>query len=83
MCPQDSANWATLVHLVRLCILLIHRLWLVAQYANLLTTGAFEEAAMPANVEACDWLTQALRGLEPPFLDPVYANMRAVCSLTI
>ncbi|OAE32849.1 hypothetical protein AXG93_1409s1160 [Marchantia polymorpha subsp. ruderalis] len=57
---------------------LLERLRVPSEYANLLTTGAFEEAAMPANVEACDWLTQALRGLEPPFLDPVYANMRAV-----
>ncbi|KAL3678385.1 hypothetical protein R1sor_021341 [Riccia sorocarpa] len=48
------------------------------QYASLLTSGSFEEATMPHIVEACDWLAQALRGLEPDVLDPEYANMRAV-----
>lgn len=36
---------------------------------------------MLQNVEACEWLTGALRGLEVPNLDPIYANMRAVCIL--
>lgn len=35
---------------------------------------------MPQNVEACDWLAAALRGLEPPFLDAGYASLRAVRS---
>lgn len=35
---------------------------------------------MIQNVEACEWLTGALRGLEVPNLDPTYANMRSVCS---
>ncbi|OWM80790.1 hypothetical protein CDL15_Pgr006820 [Punica granatum] len=30
------------------------------------------------NIEACEWLTSALRGLEVPNLDPSYANIRAV-----
>ncbi len=50
------------------------------QYAAILTGGTFEEARMPQNVEACDWLAGALHGLEPPFLDANYATMRAVCS---
>jgi hypothetical protein len=33
---------------------------------------------MLQNVEACDWLTNALRALEPPISDHSYANMRAV-----
>lgn len=36
---------------------------------------------MLQNIEACEWLTGALRGLEVPNLDPAYATMRAVCSL--
>lgn len=36
---------------------------------------------MPQNIEACEWLTNALHGLESPKLDPSYSNMRAVCSL--
>ena len=34
---------------------------------------------MIQNVEACEWLARALRGLEVPNLDPAYANTRAVC----
>lgn len=37
---------------------------------------------MIQNVEACEWLTGALRGLEVPYLDPAYANMKAVFSLS-
>ncbi|GMI88119.1 exocyst complex component sec3A [Hibiscus trionum] len=33
---------------------------------------------MLQNVEACEWLTGALRGLQVPHLDPAYAKMRAV-----
>ena len=36
---------------------------------------------MLQNIEACEWLTGALRGLEVPNLDPSYANIRAVCTL--
>lgn len=36
---------------------------------------------MLQNVEACEWLTSALRGLEVPNLDSTYANMRAVWAL--
>ena len=48
------------------------------QYASSLTGGSFDEARMLQNVEACEWLTGALRGLEAPNLDPAYANVRAV-----
>ena len=36
---------------------------------------------MPQNVEACEWLTQTLRSLEPPHLDNCYMNMRAVSTV--
>lgn len=57
-----------------------HFLFLL-QYATSLTGDSFDEARMLQNIEACEWLTGALRGLEIPNLDPAYANMRAVCSL--
>ncbi|XP_061365398.1 exocyst complex component SEC3A isoform X1 [Gastrolobium bilobum] len=57
---------------------LLERLRVPSEYAACLTGGSFDEARMLQNVEACEWLTSALRGLEVPNLDPVYANMRAV-----
>ena len=33
---------------------------------------------MLQNIEACEWLTGALRSLEAPSLDPSYASIRAV-----
>ncbi|XP_050126702.1 exocyst complex component SEC3A [Malus sylvestris] len=49
-----------------------------SQYAACLTGGSFDEARMLQNIEACEWLAGALRSLEVPNLDPIYANMRAV-----
>eukprot|EP01018_Ginkgo_biloba_P032200 Gb_27212 [translate_table: standard] len=57
---------------------LLERLRIPPEYASLLTGGPFDEARMLQNVEACDWLAGALRALEPPSLEPSYANMRAV-----
>ncbi|KAK7291152.1 hypothetical protein RIF29_06067 [Crotalaria pallida] len=57
---------------------LLERLRVPSEYAASLTGGSFDEARMLQNVEACEWLTNALRGLEAPYLDPAYANMRAV-----
>ncbi|XP_057424106.1 exocyst complex component SEC3A [Lotus japonicus] len=57
---------------------LLERLRVPSEYAACLTGGSFDEARMLQNVEACEWLTSALRGLEGPNLDPSYANMRAV-----
>ncbi|WVY91832.1 hypothetical protein V8G54_037346 [Vigna mungo] len=57
---------------------LLERLRVPSEYAASLTGGSFDEARMLQNVEACEWLTSALRGLEAPNLDPSYANMRAV-----
>ncbi|KAK4274750.1 hypothetical protein QN277_017932 [Acacia crassicarpa] len=57
---------------------LVERLRVPSEYAACLTGGSFDEARMIQNVEACEWLTGALRGLEVPYLDPAYANMRAI-----
>ncbi|XP_059289684.1 exocyst complex component SEC3A-like isoform X1 [Lycium ferocissimum] len=57
---------------------LLERLRIPSEYAACLTGGSFDEARMPQNIEACEWLTNALPGLESPNLDPSYANMRAV-----
>ncbi|CAJ1972646.1 unnamed protein product [Sphenostylis stenocarpa] len=57
---------------------LLGRLRVPSEYATSLTGGSFDEARMLQNVEACEWLTSALRGLEAPNLDPSYTNMRAV-----
>jgi hypothetical protein len=53
------------------------------QFAASLTGGSFEESRMLKNVEACEWLTGAIRSLEVPNLDPSYVNMRAVSYLPL
>ncbi|GMI82579.1 exocyst complex component sec3A [Hibiscus trionum] len=57
---------------------LLERLCAPSEYASCLTRGSFDEAHMLQNVEACEWLTGALRGLQVPNLDPTYVKMRAV-----
>ncbi|KAJ8645555.1 hypothetical protein MRB53_007303 [Persea americana] len=57
---------------------LLERLRVPPDFAACLTGGSFDEARMLQNVEACEWLTGALRALEAPHLDPCYAKMRAV-----
>ncbi|KAF8377471.1 hypothetical protein HHK36_030849 [Tetracentron sinense] len=57
---------------------LLERLRVPSEYAASLTGGSFDEARMLQNIEACEWLTGALRALEVPNLDPCFANMRAV-----
>ncbi|KAL9359671.1 hypothetical protein Peur_047794 [Populus x canadensis] len=57
---------------------LLERLQVPSEHAACLTGGSFDEAHMLQNIEACEWLTGALRGLQVPNLDPSYANMRAV-----
>ncbi|KAF5817842.1 putative exocyst complex component Sec3 [Helianthus annuus] len=57
---------------------LLERLRIPSEYAACLTGGSFDEARMLQNIEACEWLTSALNGLEPPNLDPSFANIRAV-----
>ncbi|KAL3840347.1 hypothetical protein ACJIZ3_024938 [Penstemon smallii] len=57
---------------------LLERLRIPSEYAACLTGGSFDEARMLQNIEACEWLTNALRSLEVPKLDRSYANMRSV-----
>ncbi|KAF5198843.1 Exocyst complex component sec3a [Thalictrum thalictroides] len=57
---------------------LLERLRVPSEYAASLTGGSFDEARMLQNVEACEWLTNALQSLEAPKLDPSYAKMKAV-----
>ncbi|CAN4105275.1 unnamed protein product [Withania somnifera] len=57
---------------------LLERLHIPSEYAASLIGGSFDEARMLQNIEACEWLTNSLRGLEGPNLDLCYANMRAV-----
>lgn len=49
------------------------------QYAACLTGGSFDELHMHQNIDACEWLTEALQNLEVPSIDRSYANMRSVC----
>ncbi|CAL9080284.1 unnamed protein product [Musa textilis] len=57
---------------------LLEPLRIPSEFAASLTGGSFEEARMLKNVEACEWLTGAIRALEVPNLDPCYADMRAI-----
>ncbi|XP_061370679.1 exocyst complex component SEC3A-like [Gastrolobium bilobum] len=57
---------------------LLEQLSIPAEYSACLTGESFDEARMLQNIEACEWLTGALRGLAVPNVDPTYANMRAV-----
>ncbi|THF94909.1 hypothetical protein TEA_007615 [Camellia sinensis var. sinensis] len=56
---------------------LLERLRVPSEYAAGLTGGSFDEAHMHQNIESCEWLTGALRGIEVPNLDSSYANIRA------
>ncbi|KAK6130950.1 hypothetical protein DH2020_035312 [Rehmannia glutinosa] len=57
---------------------LLERQRIPSEYAACLTGGSFDEARMIENIEACEWLANALRSLEVPKLDRCYANMRSV-----
>lgn len=57
---------------------LLEKLSIPPEFAAVLQSGTFEDARMPQNLEACDWLASSLRSLEAPYLDANYVNMRAV-----
>ncbi|KAK9005533.1 hypothetical protein V6N11_042961 [Hibiscus sabdariffa] len=57
---------------------LVERFHIPPEYTDCLTIGQFDEASIQKYVEACEWLTSALRGLEVPNLDSTYAHMRSV-----
>lgn len=48
------------------------------QFAACLTGGSLDEVRVVKAVEACEWLTGAIRCLQVPNLDPCYDKMRAV-----
>lgn len=52
------------------------------QYEASLTGGSFDEGNMVKNIEACDWLTSAIKNLEASNMDPIYVKMRAVWPLS-
>lgn len=64
--------------LIKIFILMTFHL---LQYSAFLTGDSFDEAQMLQNIEACEWLTGALRAFEVSNIDPTYAKMRAVCYL--
>ncbi|PIN15838.1 Exocyst protein Sec3 [Handroanthus impetiginosus] len=57
---------------------LLERLRIPSEYAACLTGGSFDEGNMHENIDACEWLADALRSLEVPNLDRCYANMKSV-----
>ncbi|KAL3642108.1 Exocyst complex component S3A [Castilleja foliolosa] len=57
---------------------LLESLRIPSEYAACLTGGSFDEARMIQNIEACEWLANALQNLEVPKMDRCYANMRSV-----
>ncbi|CAJ1973343.1 unnamed protein product [Sphenostylis stenocarpa] len=57
---------------------LLEQLSIPSEYSACLTGDSFVEAQLQQNIEACEWLTTAMRGLEVPNIDPTYAKMRAV-----
>ncbi|KAJ3674389.1 hypothetical protein LUZ60_005005 [Juncus effusus] len=72
---QVSDNCKVLID--ELDILLTH-LRIPPEFSASLTNGSFEEKRMLKNVEACEWLSNALRNFDNSNLDPIYANLRAV-----
>ncbi|KAJ4963764.1 hypothetical protein NE237_023703 [Protea cynaroides] len=71
---QSVNNKALITELDRL----LERMRVPPEYAACLIGGSFDEDRMLQNIEACEWLTGGLRGLDIPNLDPCYVNMRAV-----
>ncbi|XBI73164.1 hypothetical protein VPH35_066964 [Triticum aestivum] len=71
---QSVSNVALGEELDRLLVLL----QIPPEYEVSLTGGSFDEGNMVKNIEACEWLTSAIKNLEASNMDPSYAKMRAV-----
>ncbi|XP_024635266.1 exocyst complex component SEC3A isoform X2 [Medicago truncatula] len=56
---------------------LIEQLNIPSEYSAFLTGDSFDEVQMLQNIEACEWLTGALRNFEASNIDPTYVKMRA------
>ncbi|KAJ8467007.1 hypothetical protein OPV22_029559 [Ensete ventricosum] len=71
---QSVSNKALIEELDKL----LERFEIPAEHEASLTGGSFDEDNMVKNIEACEWLTGALRNLEASNLDPCYARMRGI-----
>jgi hypothetical protein len=74
---QSDSNVALIDELDKMLVLL----QIPPEYEASLTGGSFDEGNMVKNIEACEWLTSAIKNLEASNLDPIYVKLRAVCSL--
>ncbi|KAL6875707.1 hypothetical protein ACP4OV_013220 [Aristida adscensionis] len=71
---QSVSNVALIEELDRL----LELLQIPPEYEVALTGGSFDEGNMVKNIEACEWLTSAIKNLEASNLDPIYVKLRAV-----
>ncbi|KAF8701497.1 hypothetical protein HU200_033520 [Digitaria exilis] len=71
---QSDSNVALIDELDKLLVLL----QIPPEYEASLTGGSFDEGNMVKNIEACDWLTIAIKNLEASNIDPIYVKLRAV-----
>ncbi|URE40592.1 hypothetical protein MUK42_17420 [Musa troglodytarum] len=74
---QSVSNKALIEELDKL----LERFEIPAEHEASLTGGSFDEDNMVKNIEACEWLTGALRNLEASCLDPCYARMRGILQI--
>uniref|UniRef100_A0A0E0MEN6 Exocyst complex component Sec3 PIP2-binding N-terminal domain-containing protein n=1 Tax=Oryza punctata TaxID=4537 RepID=A0A0E0MEN6_ORYPU len=70
---QSDSNVALIDELDKLLVLL----QIPPEYEESLTGGSFDEGNMVKNIEACEWLTSAIKNLEASNLDPIYVKLRA------
>ncbi|XP_066339899.1 exocyst complex component SEC3A-like [Miscanthus floridulus] len=71
---QSDSNVALIDEVDKLLVLL----QIPPEYEASLTGGSFDEGNMVKNIEACDWLTSAIKNLEASNIDPIYVKLRAV-----
>ncbi|CAN6371729.1 unnamed protein product [Urochloa humidicola] len=71
---QSDSNVALIDELDKMLVLL----QIPPEFEASLTGGSFDEGNMVKNIEACDWLTSAIKNLEASNLDPIYVKLRAV-----
>ncbi|GJN28134.1 hypothetical protein PR202_gb16219 [Eleusine coracana subsp. coracana] len=72
---QSDSNVALIDELDKL----LEFLQIPPEFEASLTGGSFDEGNMVKNIEACEWLTSAIKNLEASNLDPIYVKLRAVC----
>ncbi|KAL7603402.1 hypothetical protein Lser_V15G18780 [Lactuca serriola] len=57
---------------------LLERLHIPLELSDCLAGASFDDASLDKHIEACDQLRDALRGFEPPAMDPSFSKIRAV-----